>query len=61
MILSEFHTSAAEIDQLPLTNLTRKGIPNNLVWEDEHQRIFEGFFGEYTYFAIIVSEYRFHT
>ena len=30
----------AEIS-LPLTNLTKKGNPNNLVWEGEHQRAFE--------------------
>ena len=26
---------------LPLTNLTKKGNPNKLVWEGEHQRAFE--------------------
>lgn len=27
---------------VPLTDLTKKGCPNNLIWEDQHQRAFEG-------------------
>ena len=36
----KFIPQFAEI-ALPLTNLTKKGCPNKVVWEDEHQRSFE--------------------
>ena len=36
----KFIPQFAEI-ALPLTNLTKKGCPNKIVWEDEHQRSFE--------------------
>ena len=36
-----FKSQFAEIDRLSLTNRRGKGDPNKLVWEDEHQKIFE--------------------